>query len=94
MRGVFLVPAYLHIVDEGRHYDVLVSVAEQIVDDGSGVHTRADFSHPFQPDVSVTKAALRKCLIIFGTPAEKAPNFKCLVGSIQAILPLHGYMMA
>ena len=36
--------------------DVLVTIAEEVMDDGRGVHAGADFCHPFQGDVSPTLA--------------------------------------
>jgi hypothetical protein len=43
-------------MDKGGDDDILVTIAEEIMDDGRGVHTGTDFCHPFQGDVSPTLA--------------------------------------
>ena len=50
-------------MDKGGDYNVLVTIAEEVMDDGRGVHAGADFCHPFQGDVSPT-LALRPSFIL------------------------------
>ena len=50
-------------MDKGGDDNVLVTIAEEVMDDGRGVHAGADFCHPFQGDVSPT-LALRPSFIL------------------------------